>query len=133
MYSNSLPTNPENSNGYQDGTCVCKSICGKVRKELGKPHIMLWKQFIDDIFVIWTGSASEFMNTINQIHHTIKFTYDVNEMELTFLDVTLYIQRQQIQPQSIWNPRHTYSHKTNKQTIIMSMQPRITPQPQLMP
>ena len=46
--------------------------------ELGKPHIMLWKRFIDDIFVIWTGSASEFityMNTINQLHHTIKFTY----------------------------------------------------------
>ena len=62
-------------------------------RELGKPHIMLWKRFIDDIFVVWTGSASEFttyMNTINQIHRTIKFTYDVSETELTFLDVTLY-------------------------------------------
>ena len=29
-------------------------------KELGKPHIVLWKRFIDDIFIIWTGSASEF-------------------------------------------------------------------------
>ena len=30
-------------------------------KEFGKQHnIMLWKQFIDDIFVIWTGSTSEF-------------------------------------------------------------------------
>ena len=49
--------------------------------ELGKPHILddacYGKRFIDDIFVIWTGSASEFityMNTTNQIHHTIKFT-----------------------------------------------------------
>ena len=38
--------------------------------ELGKLHIMLWKRFIDDIFVIWTGSASEFttycyINTTN--------------------------------------------------------------------
>ena len=61
--------------------------------ELGKPHIMLWKRFIDDIFVIWTRSASKFttyMNTINQLHHTIKFTYELSETELTFLDITLY-------------------------------------------
>ena len=62
--------------------------------ELGKPHIMLWKRFIDDIFVIWTGSASEFttncyINIINQLHHTIKFTYELSETELTFLDITL--------------------------------------------
>ena len=61
--------------------------------ELGKPHIMLWKRFIDDIFVIWTGSASKFttyMNIINQLHHTIKFTYELSETDLTFLDITLY-------------------------------------------
>ena len=46
--------------------------------ELGKPHIMLWKRFIDDIFVIWTGSASEFteynqpITPHNQIHIRIK-------------------------------------------------------------
>ena len=54
---------------------------------------MLWKRFIDDIFVIWTGSASEFttyMNIINQLHHTIKFTYELSETEFTFLDITLY-------------------------------------------
>ena len=54
---------------------------------------MLWKRFIDDIFVIWTRSASEFttyMNTINQLHHTIKFTYELSETELTFLDITVY-------------------------------------------
>ena len=62
-------------------------------KELGKPNILLWKQFIDDIFIIWTGSTLEFtthMTKINQIHRTIKFTYEINERELTFLDVTLY-------------------------------------------
>ena len=37
--------------------------------ELGKPHIKLWKRFIDNIFVIWAGSKSEFvtyMTIINQ-------------------------------------------------------------------
>ena len=54
---------------------------------------MLWKRFIDDVFIIWTGSTSEFttyMTKINQIHRTIKFTYELNERELTFLDVILY-------------------------------------------
>ena len=27
--------------------------------ELGKPNIILWKRFIDDIFIIWSGSESE--------------------------------------------------------------------------
>ena len=47
---------------------------------------MLWKRFIDDIFVIWTGSASEFHN-IHKHNHTIKFTYELSETEL---DITLY-------------------------------------------
>ena len=40
-------------------------------KDVGKPHVKLWKRFIDDIFVIWTGSKPEFitfMTKINQIH-----------------------------------------------------------------
>ena len=48
-----------------------------------------------DIFVIWTASASKFttyINTINQLHHTIKFIciYELSETELTFLDTTQY-------------------------------------------
>lgn len=31
-----------------------------------------------------------YMTKINQIHRTIKFTYELNQRELTFLDVTLY-------------------------------------------
>ena len=62
----------------------------KKLKELGEPHILIWKRFID-IFIIWSGSESEFtkyMTTINQIHRTIKFTHELSETELTFLDVT---------------------------------------------
>ena len=55
--------------------------------------IHTWKRFIDDIFIIWTGTNAEFekfMSNINQIHPTIKFTYEISDTELTFLDVTLY-------------------------------------------
>ena len=69
---------------------------GKLEEQLinlAPNHIHTWKRFIDDIFIIWTGTTAEFeeyMHTINQIHPTIKFTYEVSDMELTFLDVTLY-------------------------------------------
>ena len=45
-------------------------------------HIHTWKRFIDDIFIIWTGTKTEFeqyMHTINQIHQTIKFTHARNK------------------------------------------------------
>ena len=60
---------------------------------LAPNHIHIWKRFIDDIFIIWTGTTAEFeeyMHTINQTHPTIKFTHEISDMELTFLDVTLY-------------------------------------------
>ena len=50
-------------------------------QEIDKPHILIWKRFIDDIFVIWTGSEAEFqtfMTKINQVHSTIKFTCEPN-------------------------------------------------------
>ena len=87
--------------------------------ELGKPHIMLWKRFIDDIFVIWTRSAVEFttyMNTINQLHHTIKFTYELSETELTFLDITLY-KGDRFDRNQILDIR-THIKPTNKQLYI---------------
>ena len=29
-------------------------------RELGEPNILIWKRFIDDIFIIWSCSESEF-------------------------------------------------------------------------
>ena len=80
---------------------------------------MLWKRFIDDIFVVWTGSASEFttyINTINQLHHTIKFTYELSETELTFLDITLY-KGDRFDGNQILDVR-THIKPTNKQLYI---------------
>ena len=87
--------------------------------ELGKPNIILWKRFIDDIFIIWSGSESEFttyMTTINQIHRTIKFTYELSETELTFLDVTLY-KGERFNQNHILDIR-THIKPTNKQLYV---------------
>ena len=48
-------------------------------------HIQLWKRYIDDIFIIWTGSdedLQQFMDKINAIHPTIKFTHECDDKEL---------------------------------------------------
>ena len=53
-------------------------------------HIQLWKRYI---FIIWMGSdedLQQFMDKINTIHPTIKFTHECDDKELIFLDMTVY-------------------------------------------
>ena len=88
-------------------------------KRIGEQHILIWKRFIDDIFIIWTGSKDEFntfMTKINQIHKTIKFTFELHETELTFLDITLY-KGKRFHEKQILDMR-THIKPTNKQLYI---------------
>jgi hypothetical protein len=59
--------------------------------------IFFYKRFIDDIFVIWTGSKGrflEFMEKFNTLHPTIKFTceFDYEQKSTTFLDTKIKIE-----------------------------------------
>ena len=61
------------------------------RKLLHGYHLepLLWVRFIDDIFVIWTHGVDEFnlfYQYLNNAHHSIKFTKDVSETQIVFLD-----------------------------------------------
>jgi hypothetical protein len=61
-----------------------------------KTPIQFYKRYIDDIFVIWTGTKNEFAdfaNRINNLHPTIKFTNEFNHerKSTTFLDLTVSI------------------------------------------
>ncbi len=62
-----------------------KGIQGKYNDK-----ILIWKRFINDIFLIWTGDTTDFLTHINSIHSTIKFTSDISLVEITFLDVVIY-------------------------------------------
>ena len=45
----------------------------------------LWKRFIDDIFMIWPhgmDSLLEFINHLNIVHPTIKFTSDISDTNI---------------------------------------------------
>ena len=43
----------------------------EILKDTGKPHTILWKWLIDDIFVIWTGSKSHYNYQSNSQHSQI--------------------------------------------------------------
>ena len=54
----------------------------------------LYLRYIDDIFLIWTGTKNEFdqlMTIINNLHETIKFEYEISETEIPFLDTIIYV------------------------------------------
>ena len=50
---------------------------------------LIWKRFIDDIFLIWTHGENElrkFVEYLNTLHDTIKFTCEQSMYEIAFLD-----------------------------------------------
>ena len=54
----------------------------------------VWYRFLDDIFMIWTHSLDElheFIDKINSFHPHIKFTYNISETNVSFLDVNVAI------------------------------------------
>ena len=62
-------------------------------QQLGNNKIVFWKRYIDDIFVIYNGSKSEFekyVSDINLLHNTIKFTFETDLNQITFLDTYIY-------------------------------------------
>ena len=53
-----------------------------------KPYI--WLRYIDDVFMVWTGTELElveFLNYINEALDTIKFTWDWSRERINYLDV----------------------------------------------
>ena len=55
---------------------------------------MLWLRFIDNIFMIWTHGQDQldhFINYLNNIHPTIKFTSEASHTSINFLGTTVKI------------------------------------------
>ena len=54
---------------------------------------VLWKRYIDDIFVIWDGdiaSLNNFLVSLNSTHPHISFTSTSDQHSIDFLDITVY-------------------------------------------
>ena len=57
-------------------------------------HKDFWKRYIDDIFLLWQGKADDlntFVNYMNNVHPTIKFTVQKSKTEIPFLDILVKI------------------------------------------
>ncbi len=55
-------------------------------------HIKYYCRFIDDIMLVWKGTEDElkeFLAYINQVHPSIKFTYEYSRSKINFLDLTI--------------------------------------------
>ena len=53
---------------------------------------LIWKRFIDDNFLIWTqgeDSLKDFVNYLNNLQPTIKFTSETSTESINFLDTTV--------------------------------------------
>ncbi len=53
---------------------------------------LIWYRFIDDIFMIWTHGPSAlnaFITHLNSVHRTLKFTHEVSDSSLSFLDTLI--------------------------------------------
>ena len=56
-----------------------------------KPHFLT--RYIDDIFIIWTGTPKQldlFLNNLNTFHPNLRFTNEQSTSSIDFLDLTVY-------------------------------------------
>ena len=54
---------------------------------------LVWRRYIDDILCIWTGTREQltcFLDNLNRFHNHIKFTHEISDTEVTFLDLQIY-------------------------------------------
>ena len=77
---------------------------------LGKPHIPVWKSFIDNIFLM-------------------KFTHEINLNQLTFLDITLCKGNRFNKASTLDNVICTHIKPTNTQTTLYPLRLHITHNP----
>ena len=81
---------------------------------------LIWKRFIDDIFMIWTHGKDEldkFVEYLNSLHRSIKFTCDVSQEEIAFLDTLVKIDNDTKKPYTTLYTKptdtHSYLHYTS--------------------
>jgi hypothetical protein len=58
-----------------------------------KPYILNHDRYIDDGFIIWTGSAllaAELFTALNALNVNIRLTFTVSLLTAVFLDLTIF-------------------------------------------
>ena len=87
--------------GCAMGTICAPAYANIFMTQFEKQHIylyiknksILYLQYIDNIFMIWTGTKQElliFLENLNSKHKTIKFEHDISHSNISFLDTLIY-------------------------------------------
>ena len=76
-----------------------------------RPYV--WWRYLDDIFMIWTGNEDElreFIEYLNDLHPTIKFTSEQSSSSVAFLDTTVSIKDGKISTDLRVKPNDTHQY-----------------------
>ena len=58
-----------------------------------KNKSILYLRYIDNIFMIWTGTKQEllmFLEKLNSKHKTVKFEHNISHSNISFLETLIY-------------------------------------------
>ena len=81
---------------------------GNISKSKIKP--LVWKRYIDDVFCLWDtneDNIKEFVTRANHYHDTIKFTAEISDSEIAFLDTKVY---STVDVQTHYKQRETFQY-----------------------
>ena len=75
-------------------TCACIFMDETETKFLQTQEFqpLVWFRYIDNVFLIWTHGPDKlvsFMTKFNNYHPNVKFTYESNKENITFLDLNI--------------------------------------------
>ena len=74
---------------------------------------LIWCRYIDDIFLIWThgmDNLQEFISHLNTCHPTIKFTSEISETHVPFLDILISKNQNHINTDLYCKPTDTHNY-----------------------
>ena len=79
---------------------------------------LTWKRYINDVFSLWNINKEErksFIELANSYHPTRKFTAEISDKEITFLDTCVYKKESILDVRTHFKPRETfqYTHFTS--------------------
>ena len=80
-------------------------------------------RFIDDIFLIWNGTKTEFddfFKKINECHPSIKFEYEMSKTGISFLDTTVFKIANKLRSKVYVKPIDRQSHLHSKSEHLNS-------------
>ena len=72
-----------------------------------------YRRYIDDIFLIWDHSSEEldgFIDHLNSVHPTIKFTKSISDTVITYLDLDIYKKDNILHTRTHFKSTNTFSY-----------------------